>query len=161
MKEQELSENQRELERSKSALARLAIAAKQANRPTSAPTVAPAPSNSPDSYAKPGSEAYKEWKRQNSLAWLHSIYDPLLTQLNLYPEQRARFYELRLAADDPLVLGADAEEELRNLLGAGVSNSIRVTPAPKPNERPCSSFGSRSTHRCKLRTGSMTACWTP
>jgi len=49
MKEQELSKNQSELERSKSGLAHLAMAAKQTNRPANAPTVAPVPSSSPDS----------------------------------------------------------------------------------------------------------------
>ncbi|MBA2435519.1 MAG: hypothetical protein H0V54_10660 [Chthoniobacterales bacterium] len=113
MKEQELSEKQGELERSKSALARLALAAEKRTRPASTPTVAPA------SHRHPASEALspEESKRQYSLAWVHSIYDALLTQLNLYPEQRERFYELRLDADNPLVLDADSEEELRNLLG--------------------------------------------
>lgn len=32
---------------------------------------------------------------------LRPIYDPLLTQLNLSPEQRDRFYNLQLAIDDP------------------------------------------------------------
>jgi hypothetical protein len=115
MKEQELSENQRELETSKSALARIAMAAKQTNRPANAPTVAPAPSSSPDLHGLP--QAIAEMRRQNSLATLRSIYDALLTQLNLSPEQRKRFYELRLAAEDSQGLSPDSEEELRKMFG--------------------------------------------
>jgi len=118
MKEQELSEKQSELERSKSALARLARAAKKTTPLANAPIVAPAPSSSPDSHAQPGSEAFEKSRRQDSLAWLRSIYDPLLTQLNLFPEQRARFYELRLAGDDSQGLSPDSEEELRKMFGA-------------------------------------------
>ena len=115
MKEQELSENQSELERSKSALAHLAMAAKQATPLASAPTVAPAPSSSPDLKGLP--PAIAELKRQDYLAMLRSIYDALLTQLNLSPEQRKRFYELRLAGEDSPGLSPEAEEELRKMFG--------------------------------------------
>ena len=40
-------------------------------------------------------------QRQDRLRMLRSIYDALLTQLNLSPEQRDRFYDLQLALDDP------------------------------------------------------------
>ena len=116
MKEQELSEKQSELKRSKSALA-LAMAAKQTNCPASAPTVAPASNSSPDLRGLPEPPAFKEMRRQNSLATLRSIYDALLTQLNLSPEQRKRFYELRLAAEDSQGLSPDSEEELRKMFG--------------------------------------------
>ncbi len=116
IKEQELSEKQSELERSESGLARLAMAAKKANRPANAQTVAPAPSSSPDSQGLP--PAIAELRRQNSRAMLRSIYDALLTQLNLSPEQRERFYELRLAGEDSQGLSPDSEEELRKMLGA-------------------------------------------
>ena len=56
-------------------------------------------------------------KRQNSLAMLRSIYDALLTQLNLSPEQRKRFYELRLAGEDSQGLSPDSEKELRKMFG--------------------------------------------
>ena len=114
MKEQELSENQRELEMSKSALARLA--AKQTNRPANAPTVGPTPSSSPD--FKGSAPGYSGTETQGSLAMLRSIYDALLTQLNLSPEQRKRFYELRLADEDSPGLSPEAEEELRKMFGA-------------------------------------------
>jgi len=48
---------------------------------------------------------------------LRSIYDALLTQLNLSPEQRKRFYELRLAGEDSPGLNPDSEEELRKMFG--------------------------------------------
>ena len=132
MKEQELSENQRELEMSKTALARLAMAAKQTNRPANAPTVGPAPSSSPDLKGLP--PAIAELKRQNSLAMLRSIYGALLTQLNLSPEQRKRFYELRLAAEDSQGLSPDSEEELRKMFGNEDSSFTRATPTPNANE---------------------------
>jgi hypothetical protein len=113
MKEQELSEKQSELERSKSALARLAVTAKQANRLTSAPTVAPAPSSSPDSQAASEAPAFKEQRRQHSLATWHSIYDPMLTYFKLSPEQRKRFYELHNSNG----VSPDSEEELRKMFG--------------------------------------------
>lgn len=37
------------------------------------------------------------------LANLRRIYDPLLTQFNLSPEERARFYDLQLMVDDPAI----------------------------------------------------------
>jgi len=117
MKEQELSENQRELESSKAALARVAMTTEQATRPTSVPTVVPAPSSSPDSQTLDEVPAFKEMRRQNSLAMLRSIYDVLLTQLNLSPEQRKRFYELRLGGEGSQGLGTGSEEELRNMFG--------------------------------------------
>ena len=160
MKEQELSENQSELERSKSALARLAMAAKQTTRPANAPTVAPAPSSSPDLHGLP--PAIAELKRQNSLAMLRSIYDALLTQLNLSPEQRKRFYELRLAAEDSQGLSPDSEEELRKMFGERGFQFYQSYADTERERRCCRSFGSRSTqNRYRCRIGSMTACWTP
>jgi hypothetical protein len=38
---------------------------------------------------------------QAGLSTLRSIYDPLLTQLNLSPEQRARFYDLHFVVSHP------------------------------------------------------------
>ena len=113
MKEQELSENQSELERSKSALARLARAAKKANRLANASTVAPAPNSSPDSQALLESPAFKEQRRQTSLATLHSIYDEMLDDFKLSPEQRKRFYELHNSNG----VSPEAEEELREMFG--------------------------------------------
>jgi len=109
MKEQELSEKKSELERSKSALARLARAAKQTNGPVTAAPVAPAPNSFRDLKLPP---AVAELGRQNSLARLRSIYDALLTQLNLSPEQRKRFYELHSQGMTP-----DSEKELREMFG--------------------------------------------
>ena len=117
MKEQELSEKQSELERSKSALARLARASKKTTPLANAPIVAPAPSSFPDLKGLPEPEAFKEMRRQGSLAMLRSIYGALLTQLNLSPEQRKRFYELRLAGEDSPGLNPDSEEELRKMFG--------------------------------------------
>jgi hypothetical protein len=45
--------------------------------------------------------ALREIQRKGQLRMLRSIYDSLLTQLNLSPEQRDRFYDLQLAVDDP------------------------------------------------------------
>jgi len=111
MKEQELSEKKSELERSKSALARLARAAKQTNGPVTAAPVAPAPNSFRDLKLPP---AVAELGRQNSLARLRSIYDALLTQLNLSPEQRKRFYELHTSNG----VSPDSEKELREMFGA-------------------------------------------
>jgi len=110
MKEQELSENQRELARSKS---ELASAAKKANRLANAPTVAPAPSSSPDSHAPFEAPVFKEIGRQNALATWHSIYDPMLTHFKLSPEQRKRFYELHTSNG----VNPDSEKELREMFG--------------------------------------------
>jgi len=109
MKEQELFENQRELARSKSELAR---AAKKANRPANAPIVAPAASSSPDSQGQPELEAFKEMIHQQFLATWHSIYDPMLTHFKLSQEQRKRFYELHSQGMTP-----DSEKELREMFG--------------------------------------------
>ena len=43
----------------------------------------------------------REMNRQARLQILRPIYDSLLTQLNLSPEQRDRFYDLQLVVDDP------------------------------------------------------------
>lgn len=95
----------------------------------------------PDRRAAFNSPAMREMVRQSHLTRLRPIYDALLTQLNLSPEQRERFYDLQIAVDNPaLTLGKvpseaetpdertqienqirqkrdDALQELSNLLG--------------------------------------------
>ena len=51
----------------------------------------------------------REMNRQARLQILRPIYDSLLTQLNLSPEQRDRFYDLQLVVDDP---GEQIEEQI-------------------------------------------------
>jgi hypothetical protein len=51
----------------------------------------------------------REMNRQARLRILRPIYDILLTQLNLSPEQRDRFYDLQLVVDDP---GEQIEEQI-------------------------------------------------
>ncbi|MEO7723369.1 MAG: hypothetical protein ABIU29_01575 [Chthoniobacterales bacterium] len=62
--------------------------------------------------------AVRQIVRKNQLRMLRSIYDSLLTQLNVSPEQRDRFYDLQLAVDDPTtriqkIPGDDATTEER------------------------------------------------
>lgn len=115
MTKQELAESRRELKSSKSALARSVISAKQATRSATGQTVAPAPSGSPDEQALDEAPAFKEMRRQHFHAMLRMIYESLLTQLNLSPDQRTRFYELRLAGlENP---AENSEEELQKLFG--------------------------------------------
>lgn len=115
MKNQELAEIQRELKTTKSALARVAMSPKQPTRLAPGQSVAPTPSGSSDEQALDEAPAFKEMRRQNFYATLRMIYEPLLTQLNLSPDQRTRFYELRLnGLENP---AANAEEELRKLFG--------------------------------------------
>ena len=45
---------------------------------------------------------------------LRSIYDSLLTQLNLSPEQRDRFYDLQLAIEDPRSQGEGEFQQIRD-----------------------------------------------
>ncbi len=49
------------------------------------------------------SPAMREMLGRTRLANLRPIYDPLLTQFNLSPEERARFYDLQLMVDDPAI----------------------------------------------------------
>jgi hypothetical protein len=53
-------------------------------------------------------------QRQSQLRMLRSIYDSLLTQLNLSPEQRDRFYDLQLAIDYPPAEAAGQIEQIRD-----------------------------------------------
>ena len=53
-------------------------------------------------------------QRQGQLRMLRSIYDSLLTQLNLSPEQRDRFYDLQLAIEDPRSQGGGQFQQIRD-----------------------------------------------
>ena len=60
----------------------------------------------------------REMNRQARLQILRAIYDSLLTQLNLSPEQRDRFYDLQLVVDDP---GEQIEEQIQQIRDSALS----------------------------------------
>lgn len=106
VKEAELSATVEQLTRSRSdAAATMPIVSptplEQASTPAFSAVASTSPSRSADPATFLHSPAFHEMKRQTSLATLRPIYDGLLTQLNLSPEQRAQFYELQLVVDDP------------------------------------------------------------
>jgi hypothetical protein len=68
---------------------------------TDAPEPSPPRAISPDMRAAFHSPAMREMVRQGHLAVLRPIYDSLVTQLNLSPEERERFYDLQVTVDDP------------------------------------------------------------
>jgi len=97
MTKNELAESLRELERARSALAtKNAILTDQARPAERTDTPAsPSPSTADEALGKVLGFAIDQMRRDRKQA-LHPIYDGLLTQLNLSPEQRERFYELQL-----------------------------------------------------------------
>jgi hypothetical protein len=88
------------------------------NRPASS-----RPSGIPSTIPRDRLPGLAKIQRQDRLRMLRSIYDTLLTQFNLSPVQRDRFYDLQLAADDPSskiqkLLTDDATPEERAQFGA-------------------------------------------
>jgi hypothetical protein len=55
--------------------------------------------------------AMREMFRQGTMKMLRPIYDPLLIQLNLSPDQRRKFYDLQLAVDNPEIMLAKLPSE--------------------------------------------------
>ncbi len=70
---------------------------------TPAIEAAPRASATADMQAVMRSPAMQEMMRQGRLARLRPMYDPLLTQFPLSPEEHDRFYDLQLRVDDPVV----------------------------------------------------------
>jgi hypothetical protein len=64
----------------------------------------PTPNNSSDARALFHTPAMREMFRQGTARTLRPIYDPLLSQLNLSPDQRRKFYDLQLAVDNPEIM---------------------------------------------------------
>jgi hypothetical protein len=66
----------------------------------------PTPDKSPDRRQVFHTPAMREMFRLGTMKMLRPIYDSLLNQLNLSPDQRRKFYDLQLAVDNPeIVLG--------------------------------------------------------
>jgi hypothetical protein len=83
----------------------------QALVPTGPVTAMPTPSNSPTPGKVFNSHALLEMVRQTRLRTFRSIYEPLLTQLNFSPEQRTKFYDLKLAVEWPKELIEKLQDE--------------------------------------------------
>ena len=60
------------------------------------------------------SPAIREMQRRTQLQMLRSIYEPLLAQLRLSPEQRVQFYDLQLTIDNPLATLAKFPNEAQS-----------------------------------------------
>jgi hypothetical protein len=120
LKERQLSEYRDELERLKRSAATSMEVAAPATSPTPSaimpgesstpPSILPFPTASPDPRAVFRGPAFRDMMRRSNFALVRPIYDPVLSQLNLTPEQRTRFYDLHFAATHP-------EENLDKLPG--------------------------------------------
>lgn len=104
-KDRELTQALNELKRCQASPASSATAtiasvasAEQATVPSGPVTDVPTPANSPKVF---NSHALLDWVRQTRLRTFRSIYEPLLTQLNFSPEQRTKFYDLKVAVEFP------------------------------------------------------------
>jgi len=93
----ELAESLRELERTRSAIRTKNVILSHHARPADRTDTAasPSPSTTGEALGKVLGFAIDQIRRQR-IQTLHPIYDSLLTQLNLSPEQRERFYELQI-----------------------------------------------------------------
>jgi hypothetical protein len=106
-KERQLSEYRDELKRSRSALTSMDAVAPAAlpKLPAITPgesSTSPFPTGLQIGRMVLRGPAFHDMMRQTNLATLRPIYDPLLRQLNLTPEQRTRFYDLHIAATNPV-----------------------------------------------------------
>ena len=96
MKEQELSENQRELARSKSALrAQRGLRRKRIDLANALDCSARTEQFARFTRLRSEPRFSAEIEDANSLATWHSIYDPMLTHFKLSRSNAKRFYELR------------------------------------------------------------------
>jgi hypothetical protein len=112
-KDRELTQALNELKRRQASPASSATIAsvapaEQATVPTGPVTDVPTPANSPKVF---NSHALLEMVRQTRLRTFRSIYEPLLTQLNFSPEQRTKFYDLKLAVEFPKELVEKLQDE--------------------------------------------------